>query len=43
MNHEILDLTVDEIEMTSGAGDIDPPANATTSDEYPQILNDPPG
>lgn len=43
MNDQILALEMVEIEMITGAGDIDPPAYATADDEYPQILNDPPG
>lgn len=40
--NEILDLDAEEIEMISGAGEIDPPTAESTSDDYPIIINNPP-
>jgi hypothetical protein len=40
MNTDIIDLSLEEVILVSAAGDIDPPAAATTV--YPEIENNPP-
>ena len=42
MNTDILDLNINEIEMISGASEIEPPVNVTTGDDYPIVDNNPP-
>ena len=41
MNTEIVEISETEIKMVAGSGEIDPPAQIE-SDEYPQIINEPP-
>lgn len=42
MSNEILDLNFDEIEKITGAGNVEPPPDTPPSDNYPEILNEPP-
>lgn len=42
MNNEITDLNTEEIEMITGAGEVNSPVEVTNPDDYPIIINNPP-
>lgn len=39
---EILDLSTEEIEVISGAGDFESSLNVAETNEYPIVVNNPP-